>query len=336
MPAIEKNALLALPKLELHIHLEGTFDLDLISQLAQKSNTSLPRPRESLLQFSTLAEFLSLLDWICALVRDGEDAKTLAYRYAQYARSQGVIYSEVIINPSHWKNISLEQLLPSVLAGFEAAQAEGLPDCRLLVSLRREQSTESARDTIDWVLAHPHPKLLGISVDGDEALSADSNRRFAPLLQKAKQAGLGITVHAGESSGPEGVMEALELLGAQRIDHGVRASEDPSVLETLWTKRIPLNVCYTSNLIGGVYTAEQHPLGNLYQAGQIVTVSTDDPMLLDLPLLKELDITAQCYQWSMADLIRLQQNAISAAFCGEEEKRTLRNCLEDFAKKSQN
>ena len=94
-----------MPKLELHIHLEGTFDLDTICMLAAKANEPLLRPKESLLQFDGLTDFLNLLDWICALVREKEDAKALAFRYAQYARTQGVCYSEVIINPSHWKNI---------------------------------------------------------------------------------------------------------------------------------------------------------------------------------------------------------------------------------------
>ena len=133
-----------MPKLELHIHLEGTFDLDTICMLAAKANEPLLRPKESLLQFDGLTDFLNLLDWICALVREKEDAKALAFRYAQYARTQGVCYSEVIINPSHWKNIDFSQLLCGVLEGFDEAENAGLPDCRLLVSLRREQDSESA------------------------------------------------------------------------------------------------------------------------------------------------------------------------------------------------
>lgn len=332
MSHLTEQQLLSLPKLEMHIHLEGTFDLDTICEFAEKSNVPLPRPREELIQFSNLTEFLSMLDWICALVRDSADAEKLAYRYAQYAHSQGVIYTEVIVNPSHWKNIGLEDLLPNVLAGFDRAAADGLPDCRLLVSLRREQSTESAKMTVGWVLQNRHPRLLGLSIDGNEALSTDSNRRFAPLLAHARREGLALTVHAGESSGPEGVQEALDVLGAQRIDHGVRSIEDTALLEHLKTQKIPLNVCFTSNIIGELYTAQTHPLGELFRKGLIVTASTDDPMLLKLPLLKELETIASQYGWGMQELLHLQFNAVDAAFCSEPEKETLYSRLKKFSK----
>lgn len=332
MKRLTEQQLVSLPKLEMHIHLEGTFDLDTICEFAQKSGVPLPRPREELIRFSNLTEFLSLLDWICSLVRDGSDAEKLAYRYAQYARSQGVIYTEVIVNPSHWKNIKEEILLPNVLAGFDRAAAEGLPDCRLLVSLRREQSTESAERTVEWVLQNPHHRLLGLSVDGNEALSADSNRRFAPLLARARRAGLALTVHAGESSGPEGVREALDVLNARRIDHGVRSVEDAALLERLEAQKIPLNVCFTSNVIGGLYTEQTHPLGELFRRGLIVTASTDDPMLMQLPLVRELEIIAAQYGWGMQELLRLQFNAVNAAFCTEREKEPLYARLEEFSK----
>ena len=322
-----------MPKLELHIHLEGTFDLDTICMLAAKANEPLLRPKESLLQFDGLTDFLNLLDWICALVREKEDAKALAFRYAQYARTQGVCYSEVIINPSHWKNIDFSQLLCGVLEGFDEAENAGLPDCRLLVSLRREQDSESAVQVVDWVIKHPHHRLLGMSVDGNEALSVDSNLRFAPILQHAKDNGLHLTVHAGESSGPEGVRGALDVLHAERIDHGVRSVEDPELLQRLKDAHIALNVCFSSNVIGGLYSPQTHPLGKLFSDGQLVTVSTDDPMLLDLPLLKELQIVTEQYGWGINEVLQLQKNAVAAGFCTQEEKEKLYAYIDVFQKK---
>lgn len=198
---------------------------------------------------------------------------------------------------------------------------------QLLVSLRREQSEDSARRTVDWVLSHPHPRLLGLSMDGDERLARDSNRRFGPLLRRAREAGLGVTVHAGESSGPEGVAAALEETGACRIDHGVRAVEDPALLERLRRQRIPLNVCFTSNVLGGLYTPQDHPLRALYDFGIPVTLSTDDPQLLGVTLCQELEKTAVLYGWTEVDILRLQQNAVSAAFCSREEKARLSGLL---------
>ena len=328
-----EEILKAMPKLELHIHLEGTFDLDTICALAQKANEPLLRPRESLLQFEGLTDFLNLLDWICALVHEKEDAKMLAFRYAQYANTQGVCYSEVIVNPSHWKNIDFPALLCGVLEGFDAAQSAGLPDCRLLVSLRREQDSQSAAQIVDWVIKHPHCRLIGMSVDGNEALSADSNIRFAPILQHAQDNGLHLTVHAGESSGPEGVKEALDVLHAERIDHGVRSVEDADLLKRLKDSHIALNVCFSSNVIGGLYSPQTHPLGRLFTDGQLVTVSTDDPMLLNLPLLKELHIVAEQYGWGINEILQLQKNAIDAAFCTQEEKEKLYAYIAAFQEK---
>lgn len=148
-------------KLELHIHLEGTFDPETVCLLAEMQGISLPRPRQHLFDFSGLSDFLDLLDWICSLVQNRETAQQIAYRHAKYAQEQGILYTEIIVNPSHWKNIRTGELLTGVLEGFDQAGADGLPDCRLLVSLRREQDTASARRTIEWILSHRHPRLVG-------------------------------------------------------------------------------------------------------------------------------------------------------------------------------
>ena len=319
-----------MPKLEMHIHIEGTFDEETVCTLAETQGIALPRPKGSIFTFSGLTDFLSLLDWICSLVRDRDTARQIAYRFAEYAKEQGIIYTEVIVNPSHWKNIGTEDLIQGILDGFDEAYGKGLPDCRLLVSLRREQDLPSASNTVDWILSHRHPRLIGLSVDGNEELSADSNKRFAPLFRKCKEAGLGITVHAGESSGPEGVIEALDMLGADRIDHGVRAIESPELLERLRKERIPLDVCFTSNVIGGLYTAESHPLGTLYDMGILVNAGTDDPELLQLPLCTELERIAAQYGWGIKDLLTLQYNALEAAFCSDEDKDSIRRKLDAF------
>ena len=149
-----------MPKLELHIHLEGTFDPETVCLLAEMQGISLPRPRQHLFDFSGLSDFLDLLDWICSLVQNRETAQQIAYRHAKYAQEQGILYTEIIVNPSHWKNIRTGELLTGVLEGFDQAGADGLPDCRLLVSLRREQDTASARRTIEWILV-PQTSAVG-------------------------------------------------------------------------------------------------------------------------------------------------------------------------------
>lgn len=325
-----------MPKLELHIHLEGTFDPETVCLLAEMQGISLPRPRQHLFDFSGLSDFLDLLDWICSLVQNRETAQQIAYRHAKYAQEQGILYTEIIVNPSHWKNIRTGELLTGVLEGFDQAGADGLPDCRLLVSLRREQDTASARRTIEWILSHRHPRLVGGFRRRKRGLLAGLQPEICAITGESGGGRAGIAVHAGESSGPEGVQEALELLGAKRIDHGVRAVEDLKLLERLLRERIPLNICYTSNVAGGLYTPGNHPLGELYSRGISVTVNTDDPQLLRVSLSQELQRVAEQYHWKIEELLKLQYYAVDAAFCTEERRSELLSRLHQFEATCQN
>lgn len=319
-----------LPKVELHIHLEGTLDESLIVSLAEKNGVVLPRPKEQLIQFTGLADFLELLNWICSLVQDEADARKIAYNYAQYASKQNIVYAEVITNPTHWKALSYERLIPSIIDGFEEAYRDGYCDCRLLISLLRSQTKQESLKLVRWMKEHIHPRLVGLSIDGNEAASYQSNRVFYEAFCEARKAGFGITVHAGESSPAEGVREALDLLGAMRIDHGVRAISDAKLLRRLYDQQIPLNITLTSNLTELYENAQVHPLNQFYQMGIPVTLSTDDPALLKIDLCRELTLASETYGWTETDLINLQKNAISACFCSEEEKSVLKEKLRVF------
>lgn len=320
---MERKFIEDLPKVELHIHLEGTLSLDLIEELADKNHVELPRPKDQLITYTGLADFLELLNWICSLVRDGEDARKLAYRYAKYASSKNIIYTEVMTNPTHWKELPYIELIPNILAGFDQAYEEGYCDCRLLVSLLRSQTKREALELVRWMKSHRHPRLLGLSIDGNEAASQESNRVMYEAFWEAKCAGFGVTVHAGESSSAEGVWEALDLLGAMRIDHGVRAISDETLLKRLIEEQRALNICLTSNLVELYASAKEHPLGRLYQMGIPVTVSTDDPELMDIDLCGELELAAKTYGWKEDDLVQLEKNAIAASFCDDETKELL-------------
>lgn len=178
---------------------------------------------------------------------------------------------------------------------------------------------------------HRTPRLAGLSVDGNEALSGRTGERFRPAFLAAKAAGFGCTVHAGESSGPEGVRDALDLLKADRLDHGVRAAEDPNLVERLARERVPLNICLTSNLTLLYRRPEDHPLRRLLDAGAAVTLNRDDPTFLGgLTLTEELRRTAEFAHMSREELIRCQEAAVDAAFCGPESKERLRRALAEF------
>ena len=252
-PTIER--LRALPKAEVHVHLEGCFEASLLEQWANKFGEPMPRSREQLFRFEGLADFLHFLDWACGLVRTREEFAEAAYAFSQRLAASGTGYADLIFNPTHWKHWQgrLGAMIDALDAGFRAAEHEGLPPVGLCVSLLRTQSADAAAELVDMLVGQRHPRVVALSIDGNEAEAGRTGPRFAEAFRRAGAAGLERTVHAGESSGPEGVRDAIELLGADRIDHGVRAIEDANVVALLAERGIPLGVCPTSNLTLGVF-----------------------------------------------------------------------------------
>ncbi len=169
---------------------------------------------------------------------------------------------------------------------------------------------------------------MALSIDGNEATAGRTGPRFAEAFRRAAAAGLKRTVHAGESSGPEGVRDAIELLGADRIDHGVRAIEDPSVVALLVDRQIPLGICPTSNLTLGVYPSmKRHPIERLRRAGVAVSVNTDDPALLDTSLEHEYALCRDEFAWSDEDVRAVARTSIDASFANDDVKSRLREAL---------
>lgn len=322
--------LVALPKAEVHVHLEGCFEASLLEQWANKFGETMPRPREHLFRFDGLADFLHFLDWACGLVRTREELAEAAYAFSQRLAASGTGYADLIFNPTHWKpwHGRLREMIDALDGGFRAAEQDGLPTVGLCVSLLRTQSADAAAELVDTLVALRHPRVVALSIDGNEAAAGRTGARFAEAFRRAGAAGLKRTVHAGESSGPEGVRDAIEWLGADRIDHGVRAIEDPRVVALLVERQIPLGVCPTSNLVLGVYPSmTAHPVERLRRAGVAVSVNTDDPALLGACLEGEYALCREAFAWSDADLRAVARTSIDASFANDDVKARLREAL---------
>lgn len=323
-----ETAVRALPKVEMHIHLEGTIAHERIVEMAAAVGATLPRPVEELYATDDLSEFLDNLDWVCGLVRTPEMAETLARDYARYAGEQGMIYSEVIVNPTHWSGLDVDTLFRALDAGFSRAETDGLPEVRLLPSILRQQPAGEAMALVEWMGASGIARLAGLSVDGNQANARDSESRFAEAYARARELGFGCTAHAGESSGPDGVRAALDELRVSRIDHGVRAAEDPPLLARLAAERVTLNVCLSSNctlLYDGIAA---HPIRTLLSAGVPVTLNTDDPVVLNTTLCNELVWAAGVLGWGIDELATCQRRAIDSAFCDDARKAALHRTLD--------
>jgi adenosine deaminase len=321
-----RGGFVALPKAEVHVHLEGCFEIDDIVGLARENGVPLPRPREHLLDFGgQLGTFLEFLDFVCGLVRTPDQLATLARRFSERLAANGTRYADLIVNPTHWRHWSrrVPELIDALDAGFSSAEQDGLPSVGLCISLLRTQSADEAIELVQ-LLALRHPRVVALSIDGNEAAAGRTGPRFAEAFQRAGAAGLKRTVHAGESSGPEGVRDAIELLGADRIDHGVRAIDDPAVVALLAERQIPLGICPSSNVTLGLYPAlAAHPIDRLRSAGVPVSVNTDDPALLRVTLAGEYESCAKAFDWSDDDVRSIARTSIEASFAPAATKRDL-------------
>ena len=320
----------ALPKAEVHVHLEGTFEPRQLERWAMEARVPMPRPTEELLRFEGLADFLEFLDWACALASTRERLAQLARAFCQRLRDDGTGYADLIFNPSHWGawRGRLRELLEALDAGFREAEQDGLPTVGLCVSLLRTQSGAEATELVERLAAWRHPRVVALSVDGNEATAGRTGPRFADAFRRAGAAGLRRTVHAGESSGPEGVRDAVELLGADRIDHGVRAIEDRSVVGLLADRQVPLGICPSSNLALKIYgTLEVHPVEALRRAGVPVSLNTDDPSLLGTTLPREYSLCAAHFGWTSEVVRQIAETSIAASFANADVKARLREDL---------
>ena len=324
----------ALPKAEVHVHLEGCFEADTLEKWALEANVAMPRPKEQLFEFRALTDFLEFLDWASSLAASQTRVAELAYQFAQRLARDGTLYADAIINPTHWHAWKgrTRALIDALDAGFQEAEQDGLPPVGLCVSLLRTQTAAEAVGLVDALVDWRHPRIVALSVDGNEATAGRTGPRFVDAFARAGRAGFKRTVHAGESSGAEGVRDAIELLGADRIDHGVRVIEDDAVLQLVIDRQIPLGVCPSSNLALRVYpTLADHPVERLRLAGVRVSLNTDDPSLLGTDLPSEYALVAKHFGWNKAILHATARHSIEACFANDDVKSGLLGRLAQFS-----
>jgi adenosine deaminase len=326
---IDESVVRALPKAEVHVHLEGGFSLVDLLELARAAGEKLPGPAATIFDVSThdgLGGFLEFLDWECGLVRTAEQAARHAYAFAARQTSSGVRHTDVIVNPTHWNawRGRVPELLDAFAQGFDEAEQDGLSSVVTCVSLLRQQSAGEAVELVELLAERRPARVVALSVDGNEAAAGRTGEKFAEAFSLARDHGFHRTVHAGESSGPEGVWDAVRLLHAERVDHGVRAVEDPALVEHLVAEGISLGVCPRSNVALGLYPSwAEHPVARLREAGVRVTLNTDDPAPLGTTLETDWAVTAQVFGWGPAELREFARTSIEVSFAPAELKASL-------------
>jgi adenosine deaminase len=315
-----------LPKVQLHCHLEGTVRPQTFRELAAKYGVELGEravPGRTY-AFATFREFLLLFAKVTETLRAPEDFARIAHDYVRDAAEQHVMYAEVFISPSVWTFFHRELDVRATVEAIRSALDEaGRPlgiEVALIADLTRNFGVERAEQSAREAIGLRELGVVGVGLGGDEA-------NYPPELYErafaiAREGGLHTVAHAGEAAGAESVRVAVETLGAERIGHGVRAIEDPAVVELLAQKRIPLEICPTSNrLTGAAPEHTDHPLAALDAAGCVVTIDADDPALFGTTLRDEFRLVAQ--QVGEVTAIRFARNAIDASFAPTERKAEL-------------
>jgi adenosine deaminase len=327
----DRQRLRALPKAEIHIHLEGCLPKAKIIELAAAAGEPLPRPADDLFAFKNTTDILGFLDWSCSLVRSAAQLEAMAYAFCERLDAQGAGYADAIITPTHWE--AWRDRLPAMIAaldrGFAAAERDGLSAVGLCLSLLRRQSADEAVEMLDQIIALGHPRVVALSIDGNEAEAGRTGPRFADTFRRAADAGLHRVAHAGESSGPEGVRDAIRLLEVDRIDHGVRAAEDTLLMDELRQLGMPLAIAPTSNVRLGLYARyEDHPIDQLRLRGVPVSIGTDHPELHGTSLIAEYARVVETFGWDDAVLRAVARTSIEASFAPFAIKRDLLDALE--------
>ena len=316
MEHADRAWVVGLPKAEVHVHLEGCVPLEVVGPTDTASGST---------AIGSLSQLLSHLDQLCRRVQRADQLATIASQLSGRARDGGVRHVDVIMNPSHWPSWRgrLGEMIEALDAPWHREDAAGGPSVGLCVSLSRTQSEAEALARVEEVIALDHRRVVGLSLDGNEA-HGSHNERFARAFARAAEAGLHRCVHAGESGGPDGVREAVELLGAERIDHGIRCVEDPDLVRDLAQHGIPLDVCPSSNVaLGVVANLASHPIERLRRAGVAVSVNTDDPLLYGIDLVGEYQRCADAFGWGRSELGEVARTSVMSSFAPPERRRAI-------------
>jgi aminodeoxyfutalosine deaminase len=330
----------ALPKAELHLHLEGAVAPETVIILAGRHGVSLNAESVATrFAYSNFNGFLEAFKWVTSLLQTPEDYSLASHRLMDDLIRQKVVYAEITLSVGVmlWRKLAVEKIFAALRETADRAAERGLQIYWIFDATRQfgpvaamEVATLAARLQMGGVVA--------FGMGGDE-LSVPA-RDFLAAYQFARTQGLHLVAHAGEVGGPSSVREVVEVLGAERVGHGIAAARDPALADWLVARRIPLEVCPTSNLRTGALAGQlakseaslkDHPLRALFVRGVRVTLSTDDPAMFQTDLLAEYG-HAVSMGFTPAEIVRLAESSFQVAFLPPEEKRPLLEMFQAEAK----
>ncbi|WP_434615736.1 adenosine deaminase [Arthrobacter sp. A5] len=316
-----------LPTAELHLHIEGTLEPELIFELARRNAIVLPyRDVEDLrkqYEFTDLQSFLDLYYANMAVLRTEQDFADMTSAYLARAHAAGVRHAEIFLDPqAHLvRGVPLETCINGVAAALRDSEARNGMSTSLIAAFLRDRPAEEALGVLEQLIAMDAP-IIGIGLDSAEVGHPPS--KFTAVFARAHAAGLKCVAHAGEEGEPGYIWEALDLLGVARIDHGIRALEDEVLVQRLVAEQIPLTVCPLSNVrLRSVDTLADHPLPRMLARGLNVSVHSDDPSYFGGYLDDNFAQLTGTFGLGTEQLAQLAANSVRSAFLGAERSSTL-------------
>ena len=320
-----------IPKIELHLHLEGAAPPDLIRRLAKEKSINLTGvfDEQGHYSFTDFPHFLQVYEAATSVLKRPEDYARLTAAVLEQSAADGVIYTEAFLSPDFCGGGDLagwREYLHAIQEAAEAAETAHGITMRGIVTCIRHFGPYTARQIARCAAETAGAFITGFGMGGNETMGRQGD--FAWSFDCAREAGLRLTTHAGEFAGPESVRQALDDLRVSRIGHGVRAAEDPALMERLAEAGTVLEVCPGSNIALGLYEGlRAHPIAKLRAAGVKVTVSTDDPPFFRTTMTQEYQGLERAFGWDEDDFAALNRTALDAAFCDAATKDRLRDRL---------
>nr|WP_245224161.1 adenosine deaminase [Rhizobium halophytocola] len=312
-------------KAELHCHVEGAAPPALTLRQAEKYGVDHSVfIRDGAYVWHDFTSFIACYDHVASVFRTADDYAALTQAYLCELAAENTIYSELFISPDHGEAVGLapEDYIGGLAAGIAAARQETGIECRMIIIGERHLGPENVLRRAEWAATFDHPLITGFNMAGEERMNRVAD--YARAFDVVREAGLGITIHAGELCGAFSVADAVELVKPSRIGHGVRAIEDPELVKRIADLGIVLEVCPGSNIALQVFPDfASHPLRQLVQAGVPVTLNSDDPPFFHTSLAREYEIAADELGFSEAEIDAMTRTAIEAAFVDEETRQAL-------------
>ncbi len=323
-----------LPKAELHLHIEGTIEPETMFRLAERNRIDLPYASVGALraayEFRELQDFLDLYYQGMAVLQTEDDYYDITWAYLEKARAQNVIHAEIFFDPQGHtaRGIAFETAFDGISRALENGHKSLGISSRLILCFLRDRDATEAMATLEAALPY-RDRIVGVGLDSAE--KGNPPEKFREVFDRARAQGFLTVAHAGEEGPASYVRDALDLLHAARIDHGISALDDPALVARLARERVPLTVCPLSNVrLRVVDDVCRHPLRRMMDQGLLVTVNSDDPAYFGGYVNENLAAVQQGLDLSDADLAQLARNSFAAAFLPQEEKQAQVRRVDDY------